>query len=150
MLNNILKMKFSKNSCYLWRRFLKSHPPTLNRFSHASSIQSQQGKERTPRVVNCLRWTQDRYFAAVASPNFDFRGQWPENDQKQFLKDMRVLENFLSADEEEEFLKEIEPYLKRMRYEFDHWDDVSYYDLHNSQNTNDCHFITGHPRISRM
>jgi len=38
---------------------------------------------------------------------------------------MKVLENFLTTDEEEEFLKEIEPYLKRMRYEFDHWDDVS-------------------------
>jgi hypothetical protein len=38
---------------------------------------------------------------------------------------MKVLENFLTSDEEEEFLKEIEPYLKRMRYEFDHWDDVS-------------------------
>lgn len=42
------------------------------------------------------------------------------------IKDMAVVENFLSGEEENSILKEIEPYLKRLRYEFDHWDDVSF------------------------
>lgn len=37
---------------------------------------------------------------------------------------VRVLQNFISEEEEESFLKELEPGLKRKRYEFDHWDDV--------------------------
>lgn len=41
-------------------------------------------------------------------------------------KDMIVISDFLSADEEYSILKEIEPYLKRLRYEFDHWDDVRF------------------------
>jgi hypothetical protein len=39
---------------------------------------------------------------------------------------MIVKENFLSEQEEASLLEEIEPYMKRLRYEFDHWDDVWY------------------------
>lgn len=42
-----------------------------------------------------------------------------------FASDMVLIENFFTSAEEESFLIEIEPYLKRLRYEFDHWDDVS-------------------------
>jgi hypothetical protein len=36
-----------------------------------------------------------------------------------------ILENdFLSEAEEESILNEINPYMKRLRYEFDHWDNV--------------------------
>ncbi|KAI5097827.1 alpha-ketoglutarate-dependent dioxygenase alkB-like 7, mitochondrial [Silurus meridionalis] len=37
---------------------------------------------------------------------------------------VRVLQNFISEEEEEAFLKELEPGLRRKRYEFDHWDDA--------------------------
>ena len=40
-------------------------------------------------------------------------------------KDMLVLPDFLSESEEESLLAEVEPYMKRLRYEFDHWDNVS-------------------------
>lgn len=40
------------------------------------------------------------------------------------VRDMTVHDSFLSEEEEGNILKEIEPYLKRMRYEFNHWDDV--------------------------
>jgi alkylated DNA repair protein alkB homolog 7 len=59
------------------------------------------------------------------SSNVEFKGQWPEKEQKQFIDDMNIVEDFLSVDEENKFSEELEPYLKRMRYEFDHWDDVS-------------------------
>lgn len=44
---------------------------------------------------------------------------------KALISSMTVHESFLSAEEEASILAEIEPYLKRMRYEFDHWDNVS-------------------------
>lgn len=43
---------------------------------------------------------------------------------------MTVHKNFISDAEERSILEEIEPYLKRMRYEFDHWDDVRLVFLH--------------------
>lgn len=40
-------------------------------------------------------------------------------------RDMIIHEDFLSAEEEKSLLDEVEPYMKRLRYEHDHWDDVS-------------------------
>ncbi|KAF5881809.1 alpha-ketoglutarate-dependent dioxygenase alkB 7, mitochondrial [Clarias magur] len=37
---------------------------------------------------------------------------------------VRVLQNFISEEEEQAFLTELEPGLKRKRYEWDHWDDA--------------------------
>lgn len=37
----------------------------------------------------------------------------------------KLYEDFISVEEEEQLLMEIDPILKRRRYEKDHWDDVS-------------------------
>jgi hypothetical protein len=44
-----------------------------------------------------------------------------------FLKNIYVFEDFLTENEEISLLNEIEPYMKKLRYEFDHWDDVNYF-----------------------
>lgn len=54
----------------------------------------------------------------------EFQGSWPEDVKHKLLADMTIIENFVTPEEEAEILKEIEPYLKRMRYERDHWDDA--------------------------
>lgn len=41
------------------------------------------------------------------------------------IEGMSVREDFLSEDEERSVLDEVEPYMNRLHYEFDHWDDVS-------------------------
>lgn len=54
---------------------------------------------------------------------------WPADEQpelrKATLQGMQVLPDFVSEAEEAALLAELEPVLKRMRYEFDHWDNVS-------------------------
>ncbi|KAJ0173386.1 hypothetical protein K1T71_011562 [Dendrolimus kikuchii] len=40
------------------------------------------------------------------------------------LRDMQVFPDFVTEEEEQSMLAELEPYLKRMRYEFDHWDNA--------------------------
>lgn len=40
---------------------------------------------------------------------------------------MKVYDDFISEEEESLLLKELEPQLKRLRYEESHWDDVSLY-----------------------
>ncbi|KAI4455184.1 spermatogenesis associated 11-related [Holotrichia oblita] len=42
----------------------------------------------------------------------------------ELLKSMIVHYDFLTNEEEKSIFNEIEPYLKRMRYQFDHWDDA--------------------------
>lgn len=37
---------------------------------------------------------------------------------------MRIFPDFVTESEEAAMLAEVEPQLKRMRYEFDHWDNV--------------------------
>lgn len=68
---------------------------------------------------------------SIASAYLSFQGNWPEDERKNFIKDMQVIPSFISEDEEIHLLNEIEPYLKRLRYEFDHWDDVSIVHMHN-------------------
>jgi len=40
------------------------------------------------------------------------------------ITNMLVYEDFISEDEENSLLEEIEPYMRKLRYEFDHWDDA--------------------------
>ena len=42
------------------------------------------------------------------------------------LEDVTLCDDFISEEEEMSLFEEVEPYLKKMRYEFDHWDDVSF------------------------
>lgn len=57
--------------------------------------------------------------------NIHFQQEWPTVDRQNFLRDMLIIEDFLTVSEEESLFAEVEPYMKRLRYEFDHWDDVS-------------------------
>ena len=41
------------------------------------------------------------------------------------LQDMLIYNDFITEEEEESLFNEVEPYLKRMRYEYNHWDNVS-------------------------
>lgn len=45
--------------------------------------------------------------------------------RKSVLQDMQVIPEFVTKEEEAAMLAELDPQLKRMRYEFDHWDNVS-------------------------
>lgn len=60
----------------------------------------------------------------IYPPYIEFKNEWPVHEKESFLKDMIVIEDFLSVDEEAKLFEEVEPYMKRLRYEFDHWDDV--------------------------
>lgn len=48
----------------------------------------------------------------------------PVNWAIELSKTMRVFPDFITPREEESLFKEVEPYMKRLRYESAHWDDV--------------------------
>lgn len=64
----------------------------------------------------------EREFSEVGP--IEFEGNWPQDVKEKFLADMTVIDNFITPEDENALMEEIEPYLKRMRYERDHWDDA--------------------------
>lgn len=56
---------------------------------------------------------------SVKNKNDDEFKDWKEK----LHSTMTIYENFITEDEEKCLLNEVEPYLKRMRYEYAHWDD---------------------------
>lgn len=53
---------------------------------------------------------------------------WPARElqaRAAVLRDMRVMADFISEGEEAALMAELQPYLAKMRYEYDHWDNVS-------------------------
>lgn len=54
-----------------------------------------------------------------------FAGQWPPSEKREFEAHMRVIKDFVTAEEEQRLIQEIEPTLSRLPYESSHWDDVS-------------------------
>ncbi|XP_036339300.1 alpha-ketoglutarate-dependent dioxygenase alkB homolog 7, mitochondrial [Rhagoletis pomonella] len=80
--------------------------------------------------AKCLRRSlepvldQNKSVSVDTAKHFEFHGHWPADEQHRFLKDMRLHTNFVSVEEEAKLLEEIEPYMKRRPYEYDHWDDA--------------------------
>lgn len=53
-----------------------------------------------------------------------FHNDWPNDVKRNFLHDMTVTENFIAPEEEVNLVAEAEKCMKRMRYQYDHWDDA--------------------------
>lgn len=74
-------------------------------------------------------WHSNAFLPIVAAKNNNnltcFHGLWPSAEQRDFEQHMRIIPEFITEEEEKQLHEEIEPYMSRMRYEFDHWDDVS-------------------------
>ncbi|CAJ0605159.1 unnamed protein product [Cylicocyclus nassatus] len=49
---------------------------------------------------------------------------WPAELKAGVLAGCRVIPNFVTEEEEAELLREVEPHMKRLRYEKNHWDDA--------------------------
>ncbi|KAI1720122.1 hypothetical protein DdX_05495 [Ditylenchus destructor] len=50
--------------------------------------------------------------------------KWPKNIYEGIKAGCSVMPNFITEAEEQQLLNEIEPYLKRLKYEESHWDDA--------------------------
>jgi len=55
---------------------------------------------------------------------FDFHDKFDTEQMGNVRSSMIIHRDFLSVEEEQSIFTEVQPYMKRLRYEFDHWDDV--------------------------
>ncbi|CAH1393783.1 unnamed protein product [Nezara viridula] len=53
---------------------------------------------------------------------FEFNSETTESNKKLVMANLSVINDFLSETEEKSLVDEIEPYMKRLRYQYDHWD----------------------------
>ncbi|XP_065344527.1 alpha-ketoglutarate-dependent dioxygenase alkB homolog 7, mitochondrial [Cloeon dipterum] len=93
--------------------------------------------------IPAATWSRSRLFifrrpfsedSALASKNevylqnipdyLHFHENFDSDLMKKIIFSMKIYPNFISQAEEESIFAEIQPYLKRLRYEFDHWDDA--------------------------
>ena len=63
----------------------------------------------------------------VATPSEHVIEASDEQTRSAVAESMIVHEDFLTSEEESSLLSEILPYMEKLRYEYDHWDDVSYF-----------------------
>ncbi|XP_023035179.2 alpha-ketoglutarate-dependent dioxygenase alkB homolog 7, mitochondrial isoform X2 [Drosophila willistoni] len=62
--------------------------------------------------------------STLTSNLIDYHGDWPATEAKQFSKDMQILKDFISLNDEQQLLDEISPRLRRLPYQCNHWDDA--------------------------
>lgn len=75
--------------------------------------------------------------------NFVFFNEWPTDVRQEFVRDMTLVENFITESEEKSLLDELETVFKRMRYEYDHWDDA----IHGYRETERKHWYPNNREI---
>lgn len=84
----------------------------------------------TPRLLfhNIKRSFYYTNLRRVADSNRD-RKESSESVTKdwrvELYRTMKILPNFINEQEESILMQEIDPYMKRLRYEYSHWDNVS-------------------------
>lgn len=98
-----------------------------NRYTARSSTKWQ--RPSILRVMPVLHHLNSVSFGQLPSQQnalelFDFQNDWPADDIDAVKRDMIVLPNFISEAEEKSLHDETEKTMKRMRYQYDHWDDA--------------------------
>lgn len=95
---------------------------------------------------NLKIWIQSKGFSSncqnvldtpTAVPSYMTCSDNIQSDEcKTLYKDMVVFDNFLSESEEKTIFNEIEPYMSRLHYEYDHWDNA----IHGFRETERLHW----------
>lgn len=91
---------------------LKANLTSICRFCATANLFNIKNKKKKVELFNA------RTFVTY----FDTNDEALENEIR---SNMLVYDDFLSEKEEQTLMEEIEPYMKRLRYEFDHWDNAS-------------------------
>ncbi|XP_045593421.2 alpha-ketoglutarate-dependent dioxygenase alkB homolog 7, mitochondrial [Procambarus clarkii] len=96
-------------------RFLSSFESSI---MHGRTVPEQKMKSSRNCQEQMLKSSTEEpnyfYFHPLCQPEMRMR----------VVSSFDVVRDFINEEEEEILMKEVEPHLKRMKYEFDHWDDA--------------------------
>lgn len=69
--------------------------------------------------------SSSRFFSSqIIQSNIIYKSEKVANLIEKQPECLQVIDNYLTDNEYNNFLKEIDGYMKRKRYEYSHWDDV--------------------------
>lgn len=124
-------------SCFRQQRFIFAqicqNLKKRNRFISTFRLQHELICDKTTNSLHhrcCSSTAQlnqcDQDDATNRNKLFKFHNEWPSTIKSEFLRDMILLEDFVSETEEVQLVAEAEKTMKRarMRYQYDHWDDA--------------------------
>lgn len=69
--------------------------------------------------------TSSKHIASSNSGMKESNESVPKDWKIELYNTMKVLPDFISEEEEDILIQEVDPYMKRLRYEYSHWDNVS-------------------------
>lgn len=75
-------------------------------------------------VSHCQQGIQETSAADVEAELLHFHPSCQAETRTSVSSTFTVLTDFITEAEEEVLRKEVDPHLTRLKYEFDHWDDV--------------------------
>lgn len=116
-----------RNLRYFYRTFTSVKQPTV-KGTEAHKQRSAFQHEVTSPLCSQLILRSQRTFSIVQETSLHSIEYLDASDRDVYdilAKDMTVQKDFLSEEEELSLLNEVDIYMKRLRYEFDHWDNVS-------------------------
>ncbi|KAI6196786.1 Acyltransferase ChoActase COT CPT domain containing protein [Aphelenchoides besseyi] len=67
-----------------------------------------------------------RFSTSISNIHISNKSKWPSELLKSTIESCSVTENFVTEEEEQTFFNEIEPHMRRLRYERAHWDNAIY------------------------
>ncbi|CAG5047476.1 unnamed protein product [Parnassius apollo] len=78
--------------------------------------------------VNQVKFNEPNALGILSDTNYiEVSPSWPAEELEKRMKaisTMRIFPNFVTEEEEAFLLAEVEPQLKKLRYEYDHWDNA--------------------------
>uniref|UniRef100_A0A1B6LUG8 Alpha-ketoglutarate-dependent dioxygenase AlkB-like domain-containing protein n=1 Tax=Graphocephala atropunctata TaxID=36148 RepID=A0A1B6LUG8_9HEMI len=105
-------------------RLLTSEFTYLNKRGNHLIYHNSKLLENVQHVVCCFK-NFNNYIGPNESSSFiEFGNSVSEEEKPEISKNMLIIDSFLSTEEEKSLLIEIEPYMKRLHYEFSHWDNA--------------------------
>lgn len=114
---------------------LKSLSKTINSLNRWCQINNSLILRLKCDSLHC-RWysSHDVQIDAVSSNNIgkiqskndilEFHHEWPTGVKNEFQRHMIVIEDFVTENEELALCGEVQKAMRRMRYQYDHWDDA--------------------------
>lgn len=76
-------------------------------------------------VNRALCHTSSKHIVSSNSGIKESNENVPKDWKIELYNTMKVLPDFISEKEEDILIQEVDPYMKRLRYEYSHWDNVS-------------------------
>lgn len=128
-------MSFTCRATFSWSILRNVHPQNIRRIAticerSRKNLHSEYHGDKRPGDKPIMAQFSTSFQLAQQEAKqsvlelFDFQMKWPSEEEDAIKRDMIIIPDFVSKAEEERLCTETDKSMKRMRYEYDHWDNA--------------------------